>query len=251
MDTKLILLCMFGFLAQFIDSIAGGGGLISIPALMTFGIPPHFALGTNKFGAMFGTVSSTIGFIKSKKVHTPLLKYLVPCAAIGAVLGVNTVLLINQKYLNGLVLILLFIVSIYTIVKKDMGDEDKFTGIDRRNIIIGCVIAFILGFYDGFFGPGTGAFLIFAFINFLGFDFLHSCGNAKVLNMVSAITSFIVFAINGKIIYSVGIPFAISMILGAVVGTRVAIQNGKRLIKPIFILISVSFIIKLSMELIR
>ncbi|MFZ5969124.1 MAG: TSUP family transporter [Bacillota bacterium] len=250
MDTKLILLCMFGFLAQFIDSIAGGGGLISIPALMAFGISPHFALGTNKFGAMFGTVSSTIGFVKSKKVHIPMLKYLVPCAAIGAALGVNTVLMINQKYLNGLVLILLFTVSIYTIFKKDMGDEDRFSGMNRRNIVIGCIIAFTLGFYDGFFGPGTGSFLIFSFITFLGFDFLYSCGNAKVLNTVSAITSFIVFAINDKIIYSVGIPFAISMILGAIVGTKMAIQNGKRLIKPIFILISVSFIIKLSLNII-
>lgn len=249
MDLKIIYLCFFGFLAQFIDSIAGGGGLVSIPALFAFGIPPHFALGTNKFGAMFGTVSSSIGFIRSKNIHITMLKYMVPCTIVGAVLGVNTVLLIDQKILSGIILVLLAVVCLYTVLKKDLGSTDAFSGVNRKNIIIGCSIAFILGFYDGFFGPGTGSFLIFSFITFLGFDFLVSCGNAKVLNAFSGITSFIVFALHGKVIYSVGIPLAISMILGAMVGTKLAIKNGSKLIKPIFLMVSLGFIIKLSLEL--
>lgn len=249
MELKVIYLCFFGFLAQFVDSIAGGGGLISIPALFAFGVPPHFALGTNKFGAMFGTVSSSIAFIRSKNIHKELLMYMIPCTILGAVLGVNTVLMINQKILNAIVLVLLLVVCAYTVLKKDMGSEDRFTGMSRKNIVIGCAIALSLGFYDGFFGPGAGSFLIFSFITFLGFNFLQSCGNGKILNACSGVTSFIVFALHGKVIYSIGIPLAMSMIVGALVGTRLAISNGAKLIKPIFILISISFIIKLSFNL--
>ncbi|KXG76670.1 TSUP family transporter [Thermotalea metallivorans] len=251
MDLKIIYLCFFGFLAQFIDSIAGGGGLISIPALFAFGIPPHFALGTNKFGAMFGTVSSSIGFIQSKNIHIPLLKYMIPCTIIGAILGVNTVLMIDQKILSGIILILLVVVCLYTVFKKDLGSKDRFSGMNTKNILIGCTIAFGLGFYDGFFGPGTGSFLIFSFITFLGFDFLLSCGNGKVLNAFSGIASFIVFALHGKVIYSVGIPLALSMILGAIVGTKLAIRKGAKLIKPLFLIVSLGFIIKLSLNVIQ
>ncbi|QZY53936.1 TSUP family transporter [Crassaminicella profunda] len=249
MEMKIVYLCFFGFLAQFVDSIAGGGGLISIPALFAFGIPPHFALGTNKLGAIFGTVSSSAKFIQSKKVHFAMLKYMIPATIIGAILGVNTVLLIDQKILNIIVTILLFIVCIYTIFKKDLGSEDHFTGMHRKNIIIGASIAFTLGFYDGFFGPGAGSFLIFSFITFLGFDFLISCGNAKILNTTSVITSFIVFAFHGKVIYSIGIPMGICMMLGALLGTQLAIKNGAKLIKPIFIVISICFMLKLSLNI--
>ena len=249
MDMKIIYLCFFGFLAQFVDSIAGGGGLISIPALFAFGVPPHFALGTNKFGAMFGTVSSAYGFIKSKKIYIPLLKYMVPCTVLGAVLGVNTVLLIDQKILNVIIVVLLLIVCFYTILKKDLGSENNFKGLNRRNIILGSSFALIIGFYDGFFGPGAGSFMIFALITFLGFDFLNSCGNGKILNAASVVTSFIVFAINGKVDYLIGIPMGISMMLGALIGTRLAITNGAKLIKPIFIIISISFMIKLSIDI--
>ncbi|WZL74304.1 TSUP family transporter [Clostridiaceae bacterium 35-E11] len=251
MDIKIIYLCFFGFLAQFIDAIAGGGGLISIPALFAFGIPPHYALGTNKLGAMFGMFSSAMKFIQSKKVYFPLLKYMIPCTILGAIIGVNTVLMINQKILNGIIIVLLAIVCLYTIFKKDLGSQDNFTGIHKKNILIGCIIAFILGFYDGFFGPGTGSFLIFSFITFLGFNFLYSCGNAKVLNACSGITSFLVFAFHGKIIYSIGIPMGIAMMLGALLGTKLAIKNGSKLIKPIFILISLSFMIKLSFNIVH
>ena len=248
LELKILYLCFFGFLAQFVDSIAGGGGLISVPALFAFGVPPHFALGTNKFGAMVGIVSSASSFIKSKKVHFELLKFLVPCSILGAILGVNTVLMINQKMLNSVIVILLFVVCFYTIFKKDLGSENTFAGVTRKNTIIGCILAFVIGFYDGFFGPGAGSFLIFSFITFFGFDFLNACGNGKVLNASSVVTAAIVFALRGKIDYSIGIPLAISMVLGALLGTRLAITKGAKLIKPIFITISISFILKLSID---
>ncbi|MGB7605647.1 MAG: TSUP family transporter [Lutisporaceae bacterium] len=115
----------------------------------------------------------------------------------------------------------------------------------KLNIFYGCIFAFALGFYDGFFGPGAGSFLIFLFISIFGFDFTISAGNGKILNFVSNITALVLFALNGKIIYLVGIPMALSMILGARIGTKIAINNGAKVIKPIFVTIALVLTAKL------
>lgn len=243
--TYVLILCVSGFLAAAVDSIAGGGGLISLPAILAVGVPPHFALGTNKFASTCASFTSTLMFTKSNKIHFPLVKYQIPCTLIGAVLGVITVLHINQKFLQIMILVLVFAVAIYTLLKKDFGDEDKFKGLSKKTIVFGCLFAFALGFYDGFFGPGTGSFLIFLFISIYGFDFTVAAGNGKILNFVSNITSLIMFAINGKIMLMAGIPMALSMIIGARVGTKIAIKNGAKVIKPIFITIALALTIKL------
>lgn len=240
-----IFICVAGFAAAAVDSIAGGGGLISLPAIMAVGVPPHFALGTNKFASTNASLTSTITFAKSKKIYMPLIKYLIPCTLIGAAIGVNTALKISETVLQVMILVLVFAVAIYTIIKKDFGTEDKFKGLTKLNIFYGCIFAFSLGFYDGFFGPGTGSFLIFLFISIFGFDFTISAGNGKILNFVSNITSLVLFALNGKIMYHVGIPMALSMILGAWVGTKIAIKNGAKVIKPIFITIALGLTLKL------
>jgi uncharacterized membrane protein YfcA len=167
---------------------------------------------------------------------------------IGAGLGVYTALKVDPSVLKVMVLVLIFVVAIYTMIKKDFGNEDKFKGLTKLNIFYGCVFAFFLGFYDGFFGPGTGSFLIFLFISIFGFDFTVSAGNAKILNFVSNITSLVLFAINGKIMYLVGIPMALFMILGARVGTKIAIKNGAKVIKPIFVTIALVLTVKLLYE---
>ena len=241
----IVFLCVAGFIASAVDSIAGGGGLISLPAIMAAGIPPHFALGTNKFASSCASFTSTLTFAKSKKIYLPLIKYLIPCTLLGSALGVGTVLNISQKFLQIFIVVLVFAVAVYTTLKKDFGSEDKFTGLTNRKIAYGCIFAFSLGFYDGFFGPGTGAFLIFLFISVFGFDFTLSAGNGKILNFVSNVTSLVLFAINGKIMYMAGIPMAISMIVGAWLGTKIAIKNGAKVIKPIFITIAVLLSIRL------
>jgi len=238
-------MCTAGFIASAVDSMAGGGGLISLPAVLAAGVPPHFALGTNKFASSFSSFTSTTVFVKSGKVHIPIMKYLIPCTLLGAIIGVRTVLSINQKYLEIMMLSLIFSVAIYTVMKKDFGHEDKFEGLTRKNIIYGCIFAFSLGFYDGFFGPGAGSFLIFLFISVYGFDFTIASGNSKVLNFISNITSLVMFAMNGKIMYRIGIPMALFMILGAQVGSRIAIKNGAKVIKPIFVAIAFALTIKM------
>lgn len=240
-----IFLCLAGFAAAAVDSIAGGGGLISLPAIMAVGVPPHMALGTNKFASTNASFTSTLTFARSKKIYMPLIKYLIPCTLVGAAIGVNTALKIDPAVLQVMILVLVFAVAIYTIIKKDFGSEDRFKGLTRLNIFYGCLFAFALGFYDGFFGPGTGSFLIFLFISIYGFDFTISAGNGKILNFVSNITSLVLFALNGKIMYLAGIPMALSMIFGAWVGTKIAIKNGAKVIKPIFVTIALILTAKL------
>jgi uncharacterized membrane protein YfcA len=240
-----IFICIAGFAAAAVDSIAGGGGLISLPAVMAVGVPPQLALGTNKFASSCASFTSTLTFAKSKKIYMPLIKYLIPCTLVGASIGVYTALKIDPAILQMMILVLIFAVAIYTIIKKDFGSEDKFKGLTKLNIFYGCLFAFGLGFYDGFFGPGTGAFLIFLFISIFGFDFTVSAGNAKILNFVSNITSLVLFAMSGNIRYMVGIPMALAMILGARVGTKIAINNGAKVIKPIFVTIAMVLTAKL------
>jgi hypothetical protein len=243
--TTLLFLCLAGFIAAAVDSIAGGGGLISLPAIIAAGIPPHLALGTNKFASTCASFTSTIKFARSDKINFKIAKYQIPCTIIGSFIGVKTVLSIDERLLHILIVTLVFTVAIYTSFKKDFGQENRFKGLTKNNILLGMAFALVLGFYDGFFGPGTGTFLIFSFIKVFGFDFTIAAGNGKILNFVSNIVSFILFAISGKIVYLAGIPMAISMVLGAWVGTHIAINNGAKVIKPIFITIALLLMVNL------
>lgn len=251
MITKIVLLCIAGFLASFVDSIAGGGGLISVPAFMLAGLPPHMVLGTNKFSATAGSFTSSLKFIKSGKANFKLLRYLIPFTFLGSIIGVILVLYIDQKFLTPLVLILIMFIGIYTLFSKSLGLEDKFKGLTKKNVILGILLALSLGFYDGFFGPGTGSFLVFGFINIFGFNFVSSSANARILNFTSNVTALILFALSGKIDYALGIPVAISMILGAKMGTTVALSKGSKLIKPIFVTMSLAVAVKMLMSMLQ
>lgn len=247
--TTIILLCFAGFIAAFVDSIAGGGGLISVPAFLIAGLSPHLTLGTNKFASTTGSLTSSIKFALSGKVNFKLIRFLVPFTLLGAALGVNTVLKIDQSFLKSLVLILILFVGVYSLFSKTLGAVNKFNKATPFSLLGGILLAFSLGFYDGFFGPGTGSFLIFGFIHIFGFDFLHASGNAKFLNFISNITSLVLFALKGNISYAYGIPVAIFMILGANLGTKYALKKGTTLIKPIFITMSLGVAIKMLYDL--
>ncbi|AFQ44597.1 TSUP family transporter [Desulfosporosinus meridiei] len=244
----LTIICTLGFFAAMVDAIAGGGGLISLPALLMVGIPPHLALGTNKFSASLASLNSSITFARSGKVHFPLVKWQIPFTLFGAALGAWSVLRVSSDFLNKAVLVLILVVGIYTFVHKNLGMENRFKGLNPFNTIIGCLFAFALGFYDGFFGPGTGSFLIFSFIALFGFDFVIASANSKVLNFTSNIASLFLFAWNGKVLYSYGVPMAVFMILGSYVGTRLAIHRGAALVKPLFIIMSLLVAAKLILQ---
>lgn len=242
---NLFIICTLGFLAAAIDAIAGGGGLISLPALLMVGVPPHLALGTNKFAASMASLNSSLTFARSGKVYFPLVKWQISFTFIGAILGVWAVLGVSSALLNKAVLVLILLVGIYTMIHKNLGLENKFKGLDSFNIVVGCLFALALGFYDGFFGPGTGSFLIFSFITLFGFDFVVASANSKVLNFTSNFASLLLFAFNGKIILNYGIPMAIFMVFGSYIGTKLAIHRGAKLVKPIFVTMSLLVAAKL------
>ncbi|WP_297487105.1 TSUP family transporter, partial [uncultured Cetobacterium sp.] len=223
--TSFIFLGTACFCAAFIDAVAGGGGLISLPAFLAAGLDPHVALGTNKLAAFFSTSGSAFKFARSGKVNWSLIKFLIPFSFLGAVLGVKSVILIDSKYLYPLAFFLLIFVLIYTLKNKNLGDSDNFIGVDSKNIKFGILMAFSLGFYDGFFGPGTGSFIIFSFIKIFKLDFIKASGNSKFLNLASNIASVITFIYYGKVAYIYSITIGLIMLIGASIGAKVAVSK--------------------------
>lgn len=248
-ETHIVLfLVIAGFFASFVDSVVGGGGLISLPALLFTGLPMNMVLGTNKLAGTMSSLTSTLSFLRSGKVDVKLVSFLVPVAFAGAVLGAYTVRLIPVVLLKPLVIVLLIVVTLYTLLKKEWGAVSTYRGPTSRIMIISLLAAFIISFYDGFFGPGTGSFLIFSFL-MLGFDFVIAAGNAKVLNFTSNLASLVTFMSLGFVNYHYGLPMGLSMIAGALVGSRLAIRKGVRYIRPLFIIVSILLISKQMWEL--
>lgn len=246
----LTFLIVAGFVASFIDSVVGGGGLISVPALMMTGLPPSVVLGTNKLAGTMSSLTSTISFIRSGKVNFKLVKYLFPLSLLGSAAGALVVKLMPSDFLRPIVVVLLVAVTIYTLFRKNWGETSTYSGITRKVALLGALAALGMGFYDGFFGPGTGSFLLFIFLT-LGFDFVGAAGNAKVLNFGSNLAGMITFMSLGLVNYEYGIPMGIAMILGAVVGSRVAIRKGSSYVRPLFISVSVLMIGKQLWDLLH
>jgi uncharacterized membrane protein YfcA len=244
-------LCLAGFLAAFVDSIAGGGGIISLPAFLAAGVPPYLALGTNKFASTAASLVSSLAYTRSEKVDFQLLKYLIPFTLIGATYGARIVLNIDQRLLYIMVLILVLGVGIYSLFSKKLGEADVLPEINRINIISGVLLALSLGFYDGFFGPGTGSFLMFGLMALYHFDFIHASANARVLNFVSNISALATFAIHRQVNYTIGLPVLLAMICGAGLGSKMALNKGVKLVKPIFIIMSLAAAVKMLLSLIK
>ncbi|WP_342422704.1 TSUP family transporter [Paenibacillus sp. FSL E2-0178] len=235
----VLVLC--GFLAGLIDSVVGGGGLIAIPALLSVGIPLPLLLGSSKLAGSMCSLTSTASFVRSGKINFKLVKTLIPLSIIGAVAGTLTVRQVPSEFLKPLVIVMLVVITVYTLFKKAWGDVSTFSGSNGRTRLIGIIAALVIGFYDGFFGPGTGSFLIFAFL-MLGFEFVTAAGNAKMLNFASNITSLLTFIALGFVSYTHGLILGIPMVIGAVVGSRIAIRNGAAYIRPLFITVTVILI---------
>lgn len=246
----LAFLVFFGFMAAFIDAVVGGGGLISIPALMWAGLPPVTVLGTNKCAAVMGAFTSFATFVRSGRVDMWLIKRLFPVALIGSGLGVLTVRLIPSDVLRPLVVVMLIVVLLYSVFKKNWGNENRYEGMSGRMLVLSGLVSFAFGFYDGFFGPGTGSFLLFAFL-LVGFDFIGAAANARALNFASNISAALLFAYFGLVDFSYAIPMGLAMIVGAWCGARVALKRGTGYVRPLFIIMTTVLIGKQLMDLFK
>ncbi|USK58015.1 TSUP family transporter [Peribacillus asahii] len=239
----VIILFIFGFLGAFINSIVGGGGLITLPALLFVGLPPATAIATNKLASTLGNLTSMLAFLRAGKIDLKLLRPIVPLVFMGSMLGAVTVHYMSPDLLKPLMFIMLVVVLIYTIIKKDWGNIEKRRVMTkkRKALFIGGLTA--LGFYDGFLGPGTGSFIIFFFI-IMGFDFIQASGNAKLLNFTSNFAALIMFLSLGTVNYSYGIIMGLSMIIGAFAGAKFALGRGTAYVRIIFILVTSLLILK-------
>lgn len=249
--TQIIFLCIFAFLAGLIDSIVGGGGLIQLPALLVFlsNTPLTLIFGTNKLSSIAGTSTAVISYSKAIKFNWQIALTSAIFSFIFSFIGARTVGGINPTLMRPLVLVILAIVAIYTFLKKDFGSEHipKSRGI--KQLIYAALIGALLGFYDGFLGPGTGSFLIFAFIGFLGLDFLKASATAKIVNFSTNLAALIYFASTHNIIYQLAIPMAFCNIIGATIGTKLAIVKGSAFIRIVFIAVVTLLIIKLAYDI--
>lgn len=237
------LLIGAGFIAAFIDSVVGGGGLISLPAIMMTGVSPVVALGTNKMASVMGAVTSFIAFVRSGKVDFRIIKYLFPISFLGSVCGVYTVQLIPPDFLKPMVIVMLICVTVYSLLKKNWGKQSTYSGLNKRKLILAAVVTFAMGFYDGFFGPGTGSFMLFGFLC-IGFDFIGAAANARALNFASNIAAALFFSYLGYVNYYYAIPMGIGMIMGAVLGTKMALSKGAGYVRPLFIFMTTILISK-------
>ena len=241
MDIKTYLIVLPGvFLAGLIDSIGGGGGLISIPAYLMAGLPPHLAIGTNKLSAGFGTMLSTWRFYREGLMDLKLALPSIVCAFIGSALGSRLSMLVAEGILEKVMYVILPIAAIAVLNKDAFSDRSASEELPRKKIvIISCIAALLIGCYDGFYGPGTGSFLIIAFTVLGKMDVTHANAQAKAINVTTNITSMAVFLIGGQVILPLGIAAAALNMLGNYIGSSLAIKNGAKITRPVIIIVLV------------
>lgn len=246
--SKFLFLGVVCFIGAFVDAIAGGGGIINIPAYIFAGFPIHYALGTNKFSYVFLCLGSSLKYLFSGKINISVIKYPAIISFFASSLGVYTVSKIDDKFLEPLIIVLLLFLTIYVILNKKLGFKNTFKVLDRKTEIYGWVATFIISFYIGFFGPAGSSFLLFAYVKIYGFDFVTASANTKVIALFASLAGVIGFAILGKVVYAYAIPLSVIMFIGGQLGAKFAIKNGAKVVRPILIIISIVTVTKLIFD---
>ena len=248
-QVTIFFLILAAFSAGLVDAIAGGGGLIQLPALL-IGLPQASTvevLGTNKVASIFGTSASALTYRRSVKTDAIFLATMAVPAFFGSVLGALSASLIPTQSMRPIVFILLVAVAIYTWRKPDLGSIEILRHQKNKRFLISAVAGLVIGFYDGIFGPGTGSFLMLTLI-YLGFAFLSASAIAKVVNVSTNLGAIMVFGINGAILWQVALVLAMANIVGGLLGARLAIRGGSTLIRKVFLFVTIALIIKVGID---
>ena len=245
---NLILLLSITFLAGIIDAIAGGGGILTIPTLLYIGIPPINALATNKFQSSFGAFSSSRYFIKSGVISLRSCILTIFFTFIGASTGVLTINFLeymNTSLLDLIIPIFLLLIAIILIfIRLPEGEKESKISFSKFSFIFGLC----LGFYDGFFGPGTGTFWTLSYMFFMGYRSIKAVGYTKVMNFTSNFISLIVFVVSGSVIFKLGLLMALFQFVGANIGARITVKAGTKIIKPLVVIVSFIMVIKMGLD---
>lgn len=249
----LAALCAFSFLAGFIDAVVGGGGLIQVPALFVLlpGVPPATLLGTNKASSIWGTLAATIQYLRKVPLEARATLPTAIAALVCGYAGAQIVSHVHADFLRPLVLVMLLAVLAYTLWKKDLGKLHAPRLTPRQQLWTGLLTGAVMGFYDGFFGPGTGSFLIFAFVGLFGFSFLAASASAKVVNLITNGAALAYFASHGHVLYQTALPMAALNVAGATLGSRMAIRRGSGFVRLLFIGIMSLLLLRYAWDIFR
>ena len=245
MPAAILLAPASAFVAGLVDAIAGGGGLITLPALLAVGLPPHVALGTNKGQAVFGAASSLTTYWHKKEIDTRRARASFPLAALGSAAGALLVLLIRPEPLRPIVIALLLLAAGVVFARgRVVGEPRKLVHPMRAATLL----ALALGLYDGFFGPGVGSLLIVAFAMVFGDTLTRASANAKVNNFASNVAAVAIFASRGTILWEVALPMALANAVGATVGARLAVRRGEPLVRVMVLVVVAALLAKLLVD---
>lgn len=246
----ILPLCLFAFLAGLVDSVVGGGGLIQLPALFIFlpNVVPATVFGTNKLASVAGTGFALRQYARQVAIDGRVAAPAALAAFALSFLGARAVSHIHPSHLRPLILILLVAVAVYTFARKDFGALHAPRLAGRRQTACALSVGAVIGFYDGFFGPGTGSFLIFAFIGLFGYDFLAASASSKAVNVATNLAALLYFAATRHIDYTVAVPMAACNVLGARVGTALAIARGSRFVRILFLVVVTVIILKFAYD---
>jgi len=243
---ELVLVSLASLLAGLVDSIVGGGGLILLPALFaTFPqAAPATLFGTNKSASIWGTAFATVQY--SRKVVLPW-RALLPAALaglVGSFVGAWVVTLVDPGLFRKALPLLLVALLAYTLARKDLGREHAPRYAGRREALVASAVGLVVGFYDGFFGPGTGSFLVFAWVRLLGYDFLNASASAKLINAATNFSALVLFAWQGHVWWHLALAMALANIVGSLIGTRLALRHGAGFVRQVFIFVVLALILK-------
>ncbi len=233
-----MIVCPLVFLGGVIDAVAGGGGLITLPAYLLAGLPAHLASGTNKCGNIFGVFLSTGRFLKQGDIHIPSAAAGAVGALAGAWVGARLNLIVPEQVLYYVMLAVVPVMAVFLLLKRNFGTEDRSGALSRGQLLVMALgIGLVIGGYDGFFGPGAGTFLMLAFTGLCQFDLLTASGNTKMANSASNLASLITFALAGEVLWSVGLPAALCGVAGNYIGSSLALKGGAKVIRPMFFVV--------------
>jgi uncharacterized membrane protein YfcA len=243
-------LCIAAFSAGLVDAIVGGGGLIQTPVglILLPNLPIATVIGSLKIPAFSGTFFAAIQYIKKVKMKWKMLLTMMLLAFCAAFTGSKLLSMMHNDFMKPILLIVLSLVAIYTYSKKNFGIKNEKNHSPKREIFYGIIISIIIGFYDGFIGPGAGSFLVLAFITIVGFDFLHASAHAKMVNLATNFGSILFFIIKGTILWNIAIPMALCNAAGGFIGAKIAIKKGNSFIRIFFLLVVVGTLIRFGYD---
>ncbi len=250
--SMFLLVCPFLFLAGFVDSIAGGGGLISMPIYLLAGLPPHTAVATNKLSSTCGTALTTVRFIKNRLINLKLALPSIAAAIIGSTLGARISILLSEAILRRTIICVLPVAAFFVLNRRLFHEEGEGQAqISVRTLTVATVSAFVIGMYDGMYGPGTGSFLIIAFTVFAKLPVKTANAQAKIISLTSNVTALTVFLLEGKALIPLGLAAAVCNMAGNYAGSGLVMTKGGKIVRPLLLVVLAVLFIKLVYESLR